>query len=264
MVTDVIADVWRFRRRPLLIVAGMLVGLIVLMLALAAVMHGTTRARNAAPTSATAAGATAPEAAAPPSAAPASDVASWDAIPAVAPATTTAYPPISAAARQDPSTYAAAFVQELFNRDYRIDRQQLLAWVQSEDSPLQASNYPRADWSKFLLDSLTDLTWDEAIDTPIPADGPWLALGASGSTDTVSDVKVSLDTVWEQKIASGYQPPDQLATARDTTFTVTRHDPRDEATTRRYSVSLVVQLGTRVDGGYGVAATNNYVVKEVS
>ena len=168
-------------------------------------------------------------------------------------------------ARHDPTAYARAFATELFTRDYGTDRQQLLSWAQYEDAPLQSSNYPRADWSKVLVDSLTDLTWDDAIDTPVPADGLWLALRSERATQTVSDVKVTVDPQWEQRVAAGFQPPDPLATVRDVTLTVTQHtNTPGAAATTRYQVALALQLGTSSHGGYGVAATNNYVVKKVS
>jgi hypothetical protein len=201
-----------------------------------------------------------------PSQAPASDVAQWNAMPAIRPATSLAYPAIPAAVRRDATSYARAFATELFTRDYtHATRQQLIAWAQSEDAPLRSPNYPQADWTKVLVDSLTDLTWDDASDTPIPADGPWLASRSEHARDTVSDVRVELDPQWEQQIAAGYQPPDPLATARDVSLTVTRTTRvAGRSVTARFAVSLALQLGTARGGGYGVAATNNYVIRQVS
>ncbi len=76
-----------------------------------------------------------------------------------------------------PDVFAQAFVTELFTRDYRRStRAELLSWAQYESAPLIAKQYPKADWSKFLIDALTDLSGENRTDTPIPADGPWLAL----------------------------------------------------------------------------------------
>jgi hypothetical protein len=201
------------------------------------------------------------------------DVRAWNDRPAITPAASAPYPAIPAATRRDPTSYVRAFAVELFTRDYRAStRAQLLAWAQYEDAPLHSSDYPEPDWTKVLADSLTDLTWDEATATPVPADGPWLALRSEQARDTVIDVRISLDPHWEQRIANGYQPPDPLATERDVSLTVTRHTTvggrhttvGGKRTVTRFAVSLDLQLGTSVrGGGYGVAATNNYVTAEV-
>jgi hypothetical protein len=131
---------------------------------------------------------------------------------------------------------------------------------------LQSPRYPKPDWTKVLVDSLTDLTWDQADATPIPAEGPWLALQSESARDAVSNVKVTLDPTWEQRIQAGYQPPDSLATVRDVTLTVTQRSAvSGQTVTAAYAVSIDLQLGTSVRGsGYGVAATNNFVSKQVS
>jgi hypothetical protein len=195
----------------------------------------------------------------------ASDAAWWDAIPAVEPRTSADFPGISSAARNDPTAYARAFARELFTRDYATDRADLLAWAQYENSPLRAPNYPQDDWTKFLVNALTDLTWDAAIDTPVPAEGVWLALRVQHARQTVTDLRVSMDPTWERLVARGYQPPDPLATARDVTATVVRQTEVAGHTVREtFAVSIALQLGTSPLGGYGVAVTNNYVVKEVN
>lgn len=264
-----VADLWHFHRRAVLICAGLLGGVLVLLAGAALLLR---QSATAPPRdSQVQRPATAPPASSPSDltssspAAPATDVRSWNAIHAIAPATSRAYPPVPAAARRDPTAYARAFASELFTRDYSVDRQQLVSWAQYEDAPLRAANYPSADWSKVLVDSLTDLTWDDAVDTPIPADGQWLALRAEQGRDTVSRLRVTPDPQWEQQVADGYQPPDPLATARDVTLTVTRRTTvSGHVVTARFDVSLALQLGTSQRGGYGVAVTNNYVMKEAA
>jgi hypothetical protein len=44
------------------------------------------------------------------------------------------YPAVSAEARRQPDLCAAAFVRQLFTQDYRVSRNVLLAWVQSESA----------------------------------------------------------------------------------------------------------------------------------
>jgi len=263
-VLDAVLDVWHMRRRALAVCAitfAMLVGLIG---ALAVFLHETRHSSASRTTEDAGAGAHRVTTAPSRPQAEATDVPEWDAKPAVVPSASTAYPAVTSDARRDPTAYARAFATELFTRNYATDRQELLAWAQYEDAPLQSSNYPRADWSKVLVDSLTDLTWDDAIDTPVPAAGLWLALRSERATQTVSGLKVSVDSQWEQQVAAGFQPPDPLATVRDVTLTVVQHaNTPGAAATTRYQIALALQLGTSSHGGYGVAATNNYVVNKV-
>jgi hypothetical protein len=53
----------------------------------------------------------------------------------VTPATSALYPAVTSEARQQPDLYAAAFTRQLLTQDYRTNRDQLLAWVQSESAP---------------------------------------------------------------------------------------------------------------------------------
>lgn len=262
-------DQLRLHRRSVLLGGGLFIGLVVLLAIVAVAVRLTSpasaHAGKASPATATdsVSPSQSPAVAFPSS--QASDVAAWNAMPSITPAVSAQYPAITAATDHDPNAFAQAFVVELFTRNYRAEtRDGLVAWAQYEDAPLQSAKYPQSDWSKVLVDSLTDLTWDSATDTPIPADGPWLALRSEQGRQSVSNVKVVLDPQWEQQIASGYQPPDPLATVRDITATLTQHTTAGSgATTTTYSIALDVQLGTSTRGWYGIAATNNYVIRKV-
>jgi hypothetical protein len=265
-----IIELWRYNRRSLLVGGGLLLGLLALLGVVAVLVRASggpisRDAQSHLPTTPTSS-VTQHTGVSPSDAAPPTDVASWDALPAVTPAVSKAYPAIAASARRDPDAYARAFATELFTRDYRAaDRGDLMSWAQYENAPLRSPNYPRADWTKVLVDSLTDLTWDAADDTPIPADGPWLAARSEHAKDSVSTVKVSLDPQWEQQVANGYQPPDPLTTVRDVSLTVTEHaEAAGRPSVSTFAVSLSLQLGSSSSAdGYGVAATNNYVIKVV-
>ena len=252
-----IRDIWFLHRRAVLISAGMVTSLLVLLGIAAVALRASTPPRHPA-NHVGAPGKPTPTALA-------SDAGYWDAIPAVYPASSSEYPAVAAVAAQDPTSFAEAFATELFTRNYgAATRDQLLAWAQYEDAPLRSPSYPRADWTKVLVDSLTDLSWDGALDTPVPAAGAWSAFASAHMIDSVSDVVVSVDPTWEQKIQSGYQPPDRLATARDVTLTVTeRTTEYGHPVVHRFALSLALQLGTSARGGYGIAATNNYVRKEM-
>jgi hypothetical protein len=266
-----VIDQLRLHRRAVLVVGGLLVGLVAFLAVIAVAVRLTspasTRTRGAVHATATSSDSIAPPQV-PATIAPApqaSDVARWNAMPSIAPVLSAPYPAIANVATEDPDAFARGFVSELLSRDYRVGaRDQLLAWAQYENAPLRSPNYPRVDWPKVLVDSLTDLTWDSATDTPVPADGAWLALRSEHGRQSVSNIKIALDPQWEQQIASGYQPPDPLATVRDVSATVTQSTAvGSSTTTTTYSISLDVQLGTSPHGGYGVAATNNYVIRKV-
>jgi hypothetical protein len=261
----------RLHRRALVVGGGLLLGLVAFLAVVAVAVRLTSpqsgNSRGAVRSSVAPASSTTPTGAPTPNApaAQASDVARWDAMPPIEAGVSTQYPAIPTAAAQDPNSFTQAFVTELFNRDYRgATRDQLLAWAQYEDAALRSPNYPQIDWTKVLVDSLSDLTWDSATDTPIPAEGAWLAQRSELVSQTVSNMKIVLDTQWEAQIAAGYQPPDPLATVRDVTATITqRSTVGATVTTTTYSVALDVQLGTSVRGDYGAAATNNYVISRV-
>lgn len=194
----------------------------------------------------------------------ASDVESWNQLPSVDPSTGDAYPAIGPT--EDASGYVKAFATELLTRNYvHSAREDLISWAQSEDSPLRSPNYPPADWSKVLVESLTDLTWDDATMTPIPADGEWLELSSQQAWQTVSQISVSLDKTWEQYIADGNNPPDALASARDVTATVEQQaEVANTAVTTVMAVSFIVQVGSSPQhGGYAAAVVNDYQERKV-
>jgi hypothetical protein len=259
---------WYLHRRFVLVAGAMLAGLLLLLGAIAVILRGTqslSRPEGASARSTAGASITANAPDVEPSAAT-SDVAYWNALPAVRAATSASYPAIDAATAMDPNQYARAFATELFTREYRNStRDQLISWAQYEDALLRSPNYPSSDWSKVLVDSLTDLTWDDAVDTPIPGDGPWLAMRAQHGWQTVSNVKVSADSTWEQQITDGYQPADPLSTVRDVSLTVIQHTTvSGRPALSRFSVSLQLQLGSSPrHAGYAMAVTNNYVIRTV-
>lgn len=259
-------EAWLLHRRATLILGVLLAALIALVLAAATVL----RASGGAP-DAGAAGREShvPSAAPTPSTerasqggAPATDVAYWNGLASVEPATTPAYPPIPAAAQSDPGAYSKAFATELFTRDYaRSSRAQLIAWAQYEDAPLRSANYPRADWSKVLVDSLTDLTWDRATQTPIPAAGPWAVLASEHAIWRVDRATSRVDPQWEQQVSDGYEPTDRLTSVWDVDLHVIQ---RSKLGTSNLDLSVAVQLGTSPRGSFGVAVTNNFDLRRVS
>lgn len=262
------------RRRPILLLGCMAGGLLLIIALTAVVLRlaggSSVRPHATAPNATGADRSSGPELtgpAPPVVSSSAADVSYWDALPSVIPAVCATYPAVNTDLTSDPTTYAQAFVTTLFTRDYRRStRDQLIAWVQWEDAPLRSTDYPAADWSKVLIDSLTDLTWDQSTDTPIPADGPWLALAAEGGWQSVSDIAVSVDPTWEQYLNGGGQPPDPMAAGLAVTATITLHTALSgRARTATFAVSLEVQLGSSPrHSGYAMAVTNNYVLKQVN
>ncbi|MDP9092403.1 MAG: hypothetical protein M3N95_05520 [Actinomycetota bacterium] len=191
------------------------------------------------------------------------NVASWDAVPPVAASSSPEYPAIAGSDATDATAYAKAFATELFTRDYsRSTRAQLIAWAQYEDSPLRATQYPRSDWTKVLVDSLTDPAWEDAADTPIPSAGAWLAFHAQRVQEVLGAIAVSRDPTWERLIAGGYAPPDPLAVERDVSIVLVVHRVlAGRLSTSRLSVSVKLQLGSSPRRpGYAIAAANDFLV----
>ena len=112
-----------------------------------------------------------------------------------------------------------AFASELFTRDYRTDRAQLIAWAQFEDAPLRSANYPAGLVKGAGRFAHRPHLGQRHRHRRYPPPGPGSRCEAEHATDAVSNVRVSLDQQWEQQIVSGYKPPDPLATVRDVSLT---------------------------------------------
>lgn len=268
--------IWHVHRRRLVVACVVLCSLIaVLALATVAIRVSGAKAGNAgrgpdpsqaagSPLSTSSDAADAGNAADPSNAANPSDVASWDAIAPVVPSTSPAYPAIASSDTTDATAYARAFATELFTRDYsQSTRSQLIAWAQNEDSPLRATAYPKADWTKIMIYSLTDVNWEDAADTPIPSAGAWLAFQAQHVQQIPSSITVSSDPTWQQLVAAGYVPPDPMAVERDVFLVLTVHRiVAGVQLTSHLSISLMLQLGSSPRRpGYAVAASNGFLVR---
>lgn len=195
-----------------------------------------------------------------------SDIASWDAIAPVTPGVSANYPAITGDSTTGRYDYAKAFITELFTQDYRKPRAALLAWAQYESVPIVTNGLPPADEAKGLVDSLTDLTWDNAPTAPVPPAGEWLSLQTQSGYQTVSDVTVTADSLWQQEIAAGHATKDKKMVVLDASLTVTLHAKTGgQATTLSSSVTCKVMLGTSTHGqGYGAMYVGTYNVTAAS
>jgi hypothetical protein len=203
-----------------------------------------------------------PSGTAAPTAATRYDEAAWDAVPAVAPRTSAAYPAIRADLRTQPDTFAAAFAAELLTQNYaKTSRADLLAWAQSEAAALTITQVPlaAADRNKALIVSLTSPDWDGAASTLVPSQSDWAEFASLHAWTSVTGVKVETVPNFPPANASFSDP---LTLARLVTATVTlRSTFGASEVTSVSSVAFQVVLGTSLTHGhvFGVACTENYV-----
>lgn len=184
------------------------------------------------------------------------------AVPPVQPATSGHYAAVSAEARQQPDLYAAAFVRQLLTQDYRADREQLLAWVQSESAqstdPLVVALTPVDLRGRMAVASVQDGVNGPA---PVPSQSDWANLAGRQGHTTVQIQRVIEPVPWASAVANG-QITDPGVTARQVDADVTlQTTDQGKATAVHYSVALVVNLeGPPVRGGYGFVTAITYNV----
>jgi hypothetical protein len=258
-------DLWAYRRRAVAIAAVVLAALLAVAVIVAATLGTEGRHRAATPSFSHTPPATSRTGATPHPSASGYDHGPWDAMPAAAPGTSAAFPPISKQDRTQPDLFVQAFGTELLTRDYRhATRNELLAWAASESAPLSIAQVPltAADRAKALLVSLTSPAWDHTASTLVPTVSDWASLAAEDAHTTVSKVKVEnvpdfppADTTFS----------DPLTLDRLFTATVALHTKfAGKSITSTRSVAFEVVLGTSAHHGrvFGAAMTQHYVVKE--
>jgi hypothetical protein len=184
----------------------------------------------------------------------------------VTPSTSARYPAVSSQARQQPDLYAAAFTAQLLTQDYRTNRDQLLAWVQSESAqstePLVVGLTPVELRARLALWSVQDDTGSPAI---VPNQRVWAALAARQGYTTVQIQKVTEPVAWADAVAGG-QITDPGVTARQIDAEVTLHTTdHGHPTTAASSVALTIQLeGPPTRVGYGFVVAVIYDVAGIS
>ncbi len=181
----------------------------------------------------------------------------WAAIEAMAlpaPAPSAQFPSIPRAARQNPDSYATAFVAELLNIDFaKQTRPSLLSWAVSETSPETMPGTPASAAAKFLYANLT------SSNSPVPSAKAWTANAASGVTWTASGVSMTTCPIWTQVLAAGWQPPDLRMDCLDVTGNLTVTQPGRSTAVKPFSLQL--GLGTaEYHNGYGAMSLNNWTV----
>ena len=183
----------------------------------------------------------------------------------VGPATSDRYAAVSAEARQQPDLYAAAFVSQLLTQDYRTDREQLLAWVQSESAqsadPLVVGLTPVDLRSRMAVASVQDGVNGPA---PVPSQSDWADLAGRQGHTTVQIQRVIEPEPWASAVAGG-QITDPGVTARQVDAEATlQTNVHGKVIAEHFSVALVVNLeGPPVLGGYGFVTAITYNVAAV-
>ena len=187
----------------------------------------------------------------------AGDSTAWAAIEAMAlpsPSPSAQFPSIPHGARQDPGSYATAFVSELLSIDFaKQDRPSLLSWAVSETSPETMPGTPASAATKFLFADLT------SSNSPVPSARAWTANAASGVTWSASSVTVSVAPAWSEALATGWQPPDLRMDFLDVTGNLTITQAGQPPALRPFSLQL--GLGSaEYHHGYGAMSLNNWTV----
>lgn len=258
-------DLWAYRRRAVAIAALVLAALLAVAVIVAATLGTGGRHRAATPSFSLAPSVPPRTSATPGPSASGYDHGPWDAVPAAAPRTSEAFPPIPQKDRTQPDLFVQAFGTELLTRDYRrATREELLSWAASESAPLSITQVPltAADRAKALLVSLTSPAWDDAASTLVPTASDWASLAAEDAYTRVGHVRV--EDVPDFPPA-GTTLTDPLTLDRLFTATVTLHTKfAGRSITSRSSVAFEVVLGTSAHHGrvFGAAMTQHYVVKE--
>jgi len=183
--------------------------------------------------------------------------AQWAAVSALnppAPAPSAQFPAISYATRQNPDSYATAFVTELLNIDFaKQTRRALLAWAVSETSPDTMPGTPASAAAKVLYADL------DPTGSPLPTPAVWSANAASDVTWTTSNVTMTPAPIWTQVLATGWRPPDSRMNVLDVTGNLTITPSGKPAVVKPFSLQL--GLGTaEYHNGYGAMSVNNWTV----
>jgi hypothetical protein len=196
------------------------------------------------------------------------DLAELTAMTSVTARSSGAYAPVSPTERGQPDLYAAAFVRELLTREYsRSDREDLLAWVQSESAastePLVVGLVPAALRSRLAVWSATSSA--DGDPAPIPSAAEWAGWRQRQATSQVQIVRVTEPVAWAAAVTNQKLTDPGIA-ARDVQATVITKW-RDGAGTRTSTASVTVSLnleGPPSQAGYGVVDIAGYAAVAVS
>jgi len=183
--------------------------------------------------------------------------AEWAAVNALhppAPAPSRQFPAIAHTTRQNPDSYATAFVTELLSISFaKQSRSALLAWAVSETSPDTMPGTPASAAPKVLYAYLT------GVGSPIPTATTW---ADDASADTIwapADLAMTTCPTWTQALATGWQPPDPRMECLDVTGNLTVTHTGAPPAVRPFSLQL--GLGTaEYHHGYGAMSVNGWTV----
>lgn len=168
----------------------------------------------------------------------------------------TAYPAVPSADRGDPAAYAAAFVAELLDRDYRRQsRTQLLAWAQAESAPNTLPGVPAGLAPRSLVMSLVA---PDGPNGPVPSSGQWTVLSANDTSQTVAGLQTQVDPDWVSLISTGWEPVDPAMTMLTVTGTLVTRSGAEQAS---QPFSLVLTVGSNASRpGCGAVAVDGWTV----
>jgi hypothetical protein len=183
--------------------------------------------------------------------------AQWAAVSALnppAPAPSAQFPAISHAKRQNPDSYATAFVTELLSIDFaKQARPALLSWAVSETSPDTMPGVPTSTAPKVLYAYLTGAR------SPLPTVTAWAANASASTNWSVANLAMTTCPTWTQALATGWQPPDPRMDCLDVTGDLNISQPGQAPSVKPFSLQL--GLGTaKYHHGYGAMSVYGWTV----
>ncbi len=188
-----------------------------------------------------------------------STMAALEAVTPPSPAWTTDYPQIGASMTKSDKSYAVAFLEELLDRNYRMQsRADLGRWVQAEAADELLPGVPAEAGDHTLYAELMDPTAVGDSPGPVPSATEWATLSRAGTTQHVYDVFVNPDPQWAELQSNGFTSADPLMGVDDVTGVIAM-TAGGRTTIKHFST--VVELGSALHHpGYGSWGINQWEV----
>jgi hypothetical protein len=166
------------------------------------------------------------------------------------PAWTPDYPQVSPADTRDEAAYAIAFLQELLDRNYRVQsRDDLGRWIAAESSGEMLPGVPAKAGDHALYAELMDPKAVGAPFTVVPSAAEWASLRRSGATQHVYDLIADPDPLWAEFQSKGFTSTDPLMDVEDVTGVI---KTTEAGRTTTNHLSTQVLLGSALHHpGYG-------------
>jgi hypothetical protein len=174
----------------------------------------------------------------------------------------TAYQAIPAVDTTDEVTYADAWVGELLDIDYRSQsRTGLLAWAVEGEAANTLPGVPTGVADKALYASLADPTLGgQQGSSPVPSPARWAADAKAEVTQRVLGIETSVDPQWTSLVGEGFVPTDPLLAFVDVSGTLMTYQTSTAAGSK-VQFKLVLTVGSALHHpGYGAVTVDDWSV----